>query len=187
MGGHRILEAAQAFARIEIQFRAGDEDDPAMSAAEQVLGHGDGTGVVVDAQHRVLVLVWQMRVDEHGRQRLRQVLGQEAGVLGIGRKHQQAVDAAAHGAQCATLLFLVAVVAGYQQVLAARARHSVDAADQLGKEFAVQVRQDHANSLSVAAAQAARGRVRAVAQAVGHFQHDLAYRFGDVVVSVERP
>ncbi|KAG0743227.1 hypothetical protein G6F24_016316 [Rhizopus arrhizus] len=131
--------------------------------------------MVVDAQHRV-VLPGQIGVDQHRRQRLRQVVGQEARALGIGRQHQQAVDAAAHGTQGRALLLLVTVVAGHQQVLAAVAGNVVDAAHQLGEEFAVQVRKHHAHRIGAAAAQAAGGGVRGVTQPCGHLQHKLADR-----------
>lgn len=45
----RIAKAAQAFACIEVQRRATDKGDTAVSGAQQMLGHGHGAGVVVDA------------------------------------------------------------------------------------------------------------------------------------------
>src|SRR3546814_15186565 len=54
-------------------------------------------------------------------------------------------------------------------------RDLVDAADQFGEELAVQVGQDHSDGVGAAAAQAARGVVRAVAQLVGHAEPALAH------------
>src|SRR3546814_19314413 len=66
-------------------------------------------------------------------------------------------------------------------------RDLVDAADQFGEELAVQVGQDHADGVGAAAAEAARGVVRAVTQLVGHAEHALAYGLGHVLVTVEGP
>src|SRR3546814_555117 len=90
-------------------------------------------------------------------------------------------------AQRGALFGLVAVVAGHQQVQAALARDLVDAADQFGEELAVQIGQDHADGVGAAAAEAARGVVRAVTQFVGHAEHALAYGLGHVLVTVEGP
>src|SRR3546814_13973003 len=103
------------------------------------------------------------------------------------RYHPQTGDAPAHGAQRGALFGLGAVVTGHQQVQAALARDLVDAADQFGEELAVQVGQDHADGVGAAAAQAARGVVRAVAQLVGHAEHALAHGLGHVLVTVEGP
>src|SRR3546814_2180825 len=51
----------------------------------------------------------------------------------------------------------------------------------------LQIGQDHADGVGAAAAEAARGVVRAVTQFVGHAEHALAYGLGHVLVTVEGP
>ena len=50
--------------RIVVVFRSADESDTAMPAVKQVPGHAQRTGMVIDAQHRV-VLPGQIGVDQH--------------------------------------------------------------------------------------------------------------------------
>lgn len=75
----RITEAAQALTRVEVEVRARNECNAPMAGVEQVAGHRHRPGVVIDAQHR-MVLPRQVGVDEYRRQCLRQVVGQEPGL-----------------------------------------------------------------------------------------------------------
>src|SRR5690606_14636263 len=69
---------------------------------------------------------------------------------------------------------------------AALARDRVDPAHQAGEEFARQVRQDHADGVGAAPAEAARRVVRAVVEVLRDFEYALAYRFGHVLAAIER-
>jgi hypothetical protein len=116
-------------------------------------------------------------VDQHHRVRVVEVVGQRR-AFDERRHHEQAIDAAAHRAQCHALLFRMAVVTGDEEIQIVLARHLVDAAHQLGKEFAVQVGQDDADRAGAPAAEAARRVVRDVAQLLRGIDHPAARRRG---------
>jgi hypothetical protein len=154
-----------------------------MTGCEQMRHHRPRPAVVVDAERDVLGF-GRLRIDQHRRQR-GEVLAEEIDIAHVRRHDQQAVDPAAHRAQRGRLLLGMTVIARHQQVQAAVAGDEVDAADQFGEEFAVEIRQHHADGVGAAAAEAARGVMRAVAQLVRDRQYPAAHGFRHVVVPVD--
>ena len=181
----RVAIAAQALEGIEVVGRAGNERDPAMTGCEQMRHHRPRPAVVVDAERDVFGL-GRLRIDQNRRQR-GEVFAEEIDIAHVRRHHQQAIDPAAHRTQGGRLFLGMAVIARHQQVQAAVAGDEVDTTDQFGKEFTVQIGQHHADGVGAAAAETARGVVRAVAQLGRDRQHPAAHGFGHVVVPVDGP
>ena len=114
------------------------------------------------------------------------MLAQES-TLDVRRHDQETIDPALHRAQRGGGFVGVAVRAGNQKVQSMRARRKVDAADQLGEEFAEQVRQQRAHRLGAAGDQAARRAQRHIAQACDRPLDARARCRGDLGSAIQCP
>ncbi len=181
----RVAVAAQALAGVVVLGRALDQSDAAVAEAGEVADHGEGAAVIVDVD-RVEGGAVHQAVEQQDRQRLGQV-GLERMGVDVGRHDDQAVDAAAHGAQQGLDLGAVVMGAGDQQVIAAAVRGRVDAAHHLGEELAVEIREQHADGVGLVGDQAAGGAVGRVAQPLGDLEDAAARLAPDRPLVVEHP
>ncbi len=146
-------------------------------------GHAPRAAVVVHIEHRALARATRA-IEQHRRQAAGQRVFMHARIAQRRRHHHHPVHAPGQALQCPALRLRVAVRAGHQQMVALVARHLIDAADQFGKEFAMQVRQHHPDGVGAPAAEAARGVVRDVIERTRHPQDTLAHRLGHVLMPV---
>ncbi|AAW73505.1 conserved hypothetical protein [Xanthomonas oryzae pv. oryzae KACC 10331] len=180
---HFIVIPAQALMRIEVVVRPGDEGDAAVPTVAQVAGHDPRAAVVVDIEYRALAGA-AGAVEQHRRQAAGQRIFMHARIAQRWRHHHHPVHAPGQALQRPALRLRVAVRAGHQQVISLVVCHLVDAADQLGKEFAMQVRQHDSNGVGAPAAEAARGVVRDVVERTRHLQYAFAHRLGHMLMPV---
>jgi hypothetical protein len=159
--------------------------DPGVPQAREVANHGAGAAVVVDVD-RVERGAFDPAVEQDDGKCPRQV-GLENPRVGLRRHHHQPVDPAAQGAQHGLDLAAVAVRAGDQNVEAVMPRRQVDAADDLGEELTIEVREEDTHGARLLGDQAARHRMRRVAEPSGDFQDALAGLLPDGSLLVEHP
>ncbi len=163
----RLAVAAQALAGVVVTGRPLDERDAPVPQADQMPRHGIGAAAVVHVDG-VERQVERRAVEQHGGQRLGQVGAQ--GLQGAWRwgHEDQPVDAPAQSPQHGRDLLAVVVRPGDQDVIPPPPCRGVDAADQLGEELAVDVRQEDAQRVGLVGREAAGRAVRDVAEALHH-------------------
>ena len=118
------------------------------------------------------------RVQEHDGKTGREVLLERPRVE-LGRKRDQAVHAPADRAQQLLGFDPVLVRSGDEEVVPAPPRRDVDAADELGKELAEEVRQENAEGMGLAGDETARGAVGSVAELLDGAPDAQARLFAD--------
>ena len=117
-----------------------------------------------------------MGVGEIGHERLR---------VDVGRHDDDAVDSSAHGAHGAFDLAFVVVGIGDDEVVAGAAGGDVDAADDFGEEFAVEVGEEDADGAGATGDEASGAAVRDIAECGGDVADAAAGFFADGAAAVK--
>ena len=159
----RVAIAAQALVRVHVGGGASDEGDPHVSERMQVSGHREGAVVVVDVDEVEAAGGLRRGVEQDHRDRVRD-RGAQPGRREVRRKHDEPVDAAPHRAEDGAGLAALAVRARDQEVITRASHRGVDAADELGEELSVDVREQDTDRVRAARDEAARRAVRDVAE-----------------------
>jgi hypothetical protein len=179
----RRLEAPPALVRIHVAGRTADHRDVAVAELQQVPRRVERAAEVVDRDGAAVVGL-EPRIQEHDRQPLADPLD-DLERDRVGRHEDQAVDPSEHRPRGVEDVVVVRMGAGEQDLVARLPRPQVDAPDDLGIEFAVEVRQQDPEGVAPARGQALRGLVRPVVASDGGL-HDPPRRLAiDQFVVVE--
>ena len=168
---------------VHISRRTSNDGDVAVTVRYEMLHDGAYASSVVDVDG-VERCSLDSAVEENHRMRVGEV-GHEGLGIDVGGHDDDAIDSAPHGTHRTFDLALIVMGIGDDEVIAGAASRDIDAANDFGEEFAVEVGKEDSNGAGATGNEASGAAVRDVMELCGNVANPPAGFVADRAAAIE--